>query len=285
LLIAGQRSRPDSRTAGRLFQEKAAERSDFPAAYYKENIMEPNQTQNTESQKLIDMAGQYGADNYHPLPIVLATGKGVWVKDPEGNKYMDMLSAYSALNHGHRHPRVIKALVQQAKLVTLTSRAFNNSQLGLFLKELCEYSGYEMALPMNTGAEAVETALKAVRKWGYKVKGVAEDKAEIITAANNFHGRTITTVSFSTEHQYKDGFGPFTPGFKTVPYGDIEALKGVVKAKETAEEELNENISRLETEIESRDKKIHTDLKYCEDLTREVNDLRQKIKAYRLKAK
>jgi len=187
-----------------------------------------NQTDNTESRRLIEVAEKYGANNYHPLPIVISTAKGVWVKDPEGNKYMDMLSAYSALNHGHRHPRVIKALTEQAKQVTLTSRAFNNAQLGPFLKELCEFSGYEMALPMNTGAEAVETALKAVRKWGYKVKGVEADKAEIITCSNNFHGRTISTVSFSTEPQYKDGFGPFTPGFKTVEYGNLESLKAAI---------------------------------------------------------
>ena len=187
-----------------------------------------NQTENTESRRLIEVAEKYGANNYHPLPIVISTAKGVWVKDPEGNKYMDMLSAYSALNHGHRHPRVIKALTEQAKQVTLTSRAFNNAQLGPFLKELCEFSGYEMALPMNTGAEAVETALKAVRKWGYKVKGVQADKAEIITCSNNFHGRTISTVSFSTEPQYKDGFGPFTPGFKTVEYGNLESLKAAI---------------------------------------------------------
>ena len=185
-------------------------------------------TENTESRKLIEVAEKYGANNYHPLPIVISTAKGVWVKDPEGNKYMDMLSAYSALNHGHRHPRVLKALTEQAKQVTLTSRAFNNAQLGPFLKELCEFSGYEMALPMNTGAEAVETALKAVRKWGYKVKGVQADRAEIITCSNNFHGRTISTISFSTEPQYKDGFGPFTPGFKTVEYGNIEALKAAI---------------------------------------------------------
>lgn len=185
-------------------------------------------TENTESRKLIEVAEHYGANNYHPLPIVITTGKGVWVKDPEGNKYMDMLSAYSALNHGHRHPRVVKALVDQSKKLTLSSRAFNNDQIGPFLKELCEFTGYEMALPMNSGAEAVETALKTVRKWGYKVKGVPEGKAEIITCSNNFHGRTITTVSFSTEPQYRDGFGPFTPGFKTVEYGNIEALKAAI---------------------------------------------------------
>ncbi|HNT98675.1 MAG TPA: ornithine--oxo-acid transaminase [Elusimicrobiales bacterium] len=189
--------------------------------------METNQT-NTESRRLMEVAEQYGANNYHPLPIVISQGKGVWVKDPEGKKYMDMLSAYSALNHGHRHPGVLKALTDQAKKCTLTSRAFNNDQIGPFLKELCEFTGYEMALPMNTGAEAVETAIKAVRKWGYKVKGVPEGQAEIICVANNFHGRTVTIVSFSTEHQYKDGFGPFTPGFKVVEYGDIEALKAAI---------------------------------------------------------
>ncbi len=189
--------------------------------------METNQT-NTESHRLIEVAEKYGANNYHPLPIVISQGKGVWVRDPEGKKYMDMLSAYSALNHGHRHPGVLKALTDQAKKCTLTSRAFNNDQLGPFLKEICEFTGYEMALPMNTGAEAVETALKAVRKWGYKVKGVPEGKAEIIGVSNNFHGRTISIVSWSTEHQYKDGFGPFTPGFTIVPYGDIDALKAAI---------------------------------------------------------
>jgi len=190
--------------------------------------MEPNQTQKTESQKYIDLAEHYGANNYHPLPIVISTAKGVWVKDPEGKRYMDMLSAYSALNHGHRHPRILKALVEQSKRVTLSSRAFNNDQTGPFFKELCEFTGYDMVLPMNTGAEAVETAVKAVRKWAYKVKGVQEGKAEIIVASNNFHGRTISIVSFSTEAQYKDGFGPFTPGFKVVSYGNIDELKAAI---------------------------------------------------------
>ena len=190
--------------------------------------MDTGQTQNTESSRLIEVAEHYGAHNYHPLPIVISQAKGVWVKDPEGKRYMDMLSAYSALNHGHRHPRVIKSLTEQAKKVTLTSRAFNNDQLGPFLKELCEFTGYDMALPMNSGAEAVETALKTVRKWGYKVKGVEEGKAEIIVCSNNFHGRTIAIVSFSTEPQYRDGFGPFTPGFKIVPYGNIEELKAAI---------------------------------------------------------
>jgi ornithine--oxo-acid transaminase len=190
--------------------------------------VETNQTENTESRRLIEMAEQYSANNYHPLPIVISQAKGVWVKSPEGKKYMDMLSAYSALNHGHRHPVVLKSMAAQAKKVTLTSRAFNNDQIGPFLKELCEFTGCEMALPMNTGAEAVETALKAARKWGYKVKGVPEGKVEIIVCSNNFHGRTISIVSFSTEAQYKDGFGPFTPGFRIVPYGNLEELKAAI---------------------------------------------------------
>lgn len=185
-------------------------------------------TMGAETAKLIEMGDTYGAHNYHPLPIVISTAKGIWVKDPEGNKYLDMLSAYSALNHGHRHPRILKAMQEQAKKVTLTSRAFHNDQLGPWLKELCELTGYEMALPMNTGAEAVETALKAVRKWGYQVKGVEANKAEIIVCSDNFHGRTVTIVSFSTEEDYRTGFGPFTPGFKVVKYGDIEALKAAI---------------------------------------------------------
>ena len=189
---------------------------------------------NVTSHELIEMAEKYGANNYHPLPIVISSAKGVWVKDPEGHKYMDMLSAYSALNHGNRHPRVIKRLVEQSKKATLTSRAFNNDQLGPFLKELCEFTGYEMALPMNSGAEAVETALKAARKWGYKIKGVQSEKAEIIACSNNFHGRTISIVGFSTEAQYKDGFGPFTPGFKIAKYGDIEDLKRAITPETVA---------------------------------------------------
>ena len=196
--------------------------------------METNQTENAESARLIELAEHYGANNYHPLPMAIAQAKGVWVKSPEGKRYMDMLSGYSALNHGHRHSRIIKSLVEQAKKVTLTSRAFNNDQIGPFFKEICEFTGYDMALPMNTGAEAVETALKAVRKWGYKVKGVAEGQAEIIVCSNNFHGRTISIVSFSTEAQYKDGFGPFTPGFKIVAYGNIDALKAAVNPNTVA---------------------------------------------------
>ena len=176
----------------------------------------------------IEIAEKYGAHNYHPLDVVIEKGEGVWVWDVEGKKYLDMLSAYSALNQGHRHPKIIEALVEQASLLTLTSRAFHNNVLGDFLKKLAELAGYDKVLPMNTGAEAVETALKAARKWGYLKKKVPENKAEIIVCANNFHGRTITIISFSTEDQYKYGFGPFTPGFKVIPYDDPEALENAI---------------------------------------------------------
>jgi ornithine--oxo-acid transaminase len=171
---------------------------------------------------------KYSAHNYHPLPVVLERGEGVWVWDVEGNRYVDMLSAYSALNQGHRHPAIIEAAKKQLDTLTLTSRAFHNDQMGPFLKELCEATGFERALPMNTGAEAVETAIKMVRKWGYQVKGVPADRAEIIVCANNFHGRTTTIVGFSSEAQYRDGFGPFTPGFKEIPYGDASALESAI---------------------------------------------------------
>ena len=182
-------------------------------------------------QLSMELNEKYGAHNYHPLPIVLCRGQGVWVEDPNGRRYMDMLSSYSALNQGHCHPRILAAMVEQAQRLTLTSRAFHNDKLGFFLEKLCAISGFEKALPMNSGAEAVETGLKAVRKWGYTVKGVPEGMAEIIVCADNFHGRTTTIVGFSTEAQYQEGFGPFTPGFKVVPYGDFEAL----------EEAFNEN--------------------------------------------
>jgi ornithine--oxo-acid transaminase len=171
---------------------------------------------------------RYSAHNYHPLPVVLERGEGVWVWDVDGKRYMDMLSGYSALNQGHRHPEIIEAARQQLDALTLTSRAFHNDQMGPFLKELCEATGFERALPMNTGAEAVETAIKMVRKWGYQVKGVPADKAEIIVCENNFHGRTTTIVGFSSEEQYKDGFGPFTPGFRLIPYGDAAALEAAI---------------------------------------------------------
>jgi len=180
------------------------------------------------SEKIISQTNKYGANNYHPLPIVISEAEGVWVKDPEGNKYMDMLSAYSAVNQGHRHPRIIKALKDQADKVTLTSRAFHNDQLGPWYEMVCKLSGKDMTLPMNTGAEAVETAIKAARRWAYDVKGVEENKAEIIGCNGNFHGRTMTAVSLSSEAEYKRGFGPMLPGIKLVDFGDIKALEEAI---------------------------------------------------------
>lgn len=180
------------------------------------------------TQEIIQMEEQFGAHNYHPLDIIIERGEGIWVYDIEGNKYLDFLSAYSAVNQGHCHPRIIKVLIEQAKKLTLTSRAFRNEQLAPFYKELAELCDMEMVLPMNTGAEAVETAIKAGRKWGYKTKGIPEGKAEIIVCENNFHGRTTTIVGFSTEAQYRDGFGPFTPGFVSVAYGDADAMAGAI---------------------------------------------------------
>jgi ornithine--oxo-acid transaminase len=180
------------------------------------------------SKDYIALEEKYGAHNYHPLDVVIERAEGVWVYDVEGKKYLDCLAAYSAVNQGHCHPRIIKALKDQAEKVTLTSRAFRNSQLPLLYKKLNELTGYELSLPMNSGAEAVETALKAARKWGCKVKGIPEDKAEIITCRNNFAGRTISLISFSTEAQYRDGFGPFTPGFATVDFGDNDALEAAI---------------------------------------------------------
>jgi ornithine--oxo-acid transaminase len=171
---------------------------------------------------------RYSAHNYLPLPVILDRGEDVWVWDVEGNRYLDMLSAYSALNQGHRHPAILEAAVRQMERLTLTSRAFHNDQMGPFLRELCDATGFERALPMNTGAEAVETAIKMVRKWGYQVRGVPEGQAEIIVCDNNFHGRTTTIVGFSSEDQYRDGFGPFTPGFKLVPYGDAAAFEAAL---------------------------------------------------------
>ncbi len=181
-----------------------------------------------ETRDYIQLEETFGANNYKPLDVVINRAEGVWVWDVEGRRYMDCLSAYSAVNQGHCHPRILQAMVEQAQRLTLTSRAFRNDQLPLLEKELCELTGYEKVLPMNSGAEAVETALKAVRKWGYEIKGVPPDRAEIIACAGNFHGRTITIVSFSTDAQYRDGFGPFTPGFVTVPYGDADALEAAI---------------------------------------------------------
>lgn len=185
------------------------------------------------SSSIIEQTDRYGAHNYQPLPIVIAEAEGVWVKDPEGNKYMDMLSAYSAVNQGHRHPKIIEALKRQADRVTLTSRAFHNDQLGPWYEKICQLTGKNMALPMNTGAEAVETAVKTARRWAYEVKGVEADQAEIIACEGNFHGRTMTAVSLSSETEYKRGFGPMLPGIKLIPYGDIDALKNAI-TKNTA---------------------------------------------------
>jgi ornithine--oxo-acid transaminase len=182
----------------------------------------------SSTKDFIDVEDKYGAHNYHPLDIVLDHAKGVWVYDVEGKKYMDCLSAYSAVNQGHCHPELLKTLVEQAAKVTLTSRAFRNNQLPLLCQELCEMTGYDMVLPMNSGAEAVETAVKAARKWAMQIKGIAPGKAEIIVCSNNFHGRTITLISFSTEPDYRHGFAPFTTGFRVVPYGDAEALKKAI---------------------------------------------------------
>lgn len=186
------------------------------------------------TKQFIELEDQYGARNYNPLDVVINKAEGCWVEDVDGKRYLDCLAAYSAVNQGHCHPKILNAFVEQAKKVTLTSRAFRNDQLPLLYKKLADMTGYEMSLPMNSGAEAVETAIKAARKWGYQVKGVEADKAEIICCENNFHGRTITVVSFSTEEQYKEGFGPMTPGFPIAKYGDIEDLKAKINKNTVA---------------------------------------------------
>jgi len=180
------------------------------------------------TQDFVELESRYGAHNYHPLDVVIERAEGVWVYDIEGRRYLDCLAAYSAVNQGHCHPRILQTLQEQARKVTLTSRAFRNEQLPLLYKELHDLTGFDMVLPMNSGAEAVETAIKTARKWGHKVKGIPQDKAEIIVCANNFHGRTVTIVSFSSDEQYRDGFGPFTPGFKVIPFGDANALREAV---------------------------------------------------------
>jgi ornithine--oxo-acid transaminase len=181
-----------------------------------------------KTEDFVELENRYGTHNYHPLDVVIERAEGVWVYDVEGNRYLDCLAAYSAVNQGHCHPKILQTLEEQARKVTLTSRAFRNEQLPLLCKELHDLTGFDMVLPMNSGAEAVETAIKTARKWGYKIKGILQDKAEIIVCANNFHGRTVTIVSFSTDEQYRDGFGPFTPGFKVIPFGDASALREAI---------------------------------------------------------
>jgi ornithine--oxo-acid transaminase len=182
----------------------------------------------TRTQELVELEARYGANNYRPLDVVIERAEGVWVYDIEGKRYLDCLAAYSAVNQGHCHPKILKTLYEQAAKVTLTSRAFRNEQLPLLYNDLHDLTGFEVALPMNSGAEAVETAVKTARKWGYKLKGIPENTAEIIVCAGNFHGRTITAVSFSSDPQYRDGFGPFTPGFKIIPFGDPAALRQAI---------------------------------------------------------
>jgi ornithine--oxo-acid transaminase len=192
-----------------------------------------NQT-TSKTTTIIEQTQKFGANNYHPLPIVIEIAEGVWVENPEGDRYMDMLSAYSAVNQGHRHPKIIQALKNQADKVTLTSRAFHNDQLGPWYEKICKLTKKDMALPMNTGAEAVETALKAARRWGYEVKGIAENQAEIIACTGNFHGRTLGAVSLSSDPEYKRGFGPLLPGITLIPYGDLEALKAAITPRTAA---------------------------------------------------
>ncbi|MBL0847790.1 MULTISPECIES: ornithine--oxo-acid transaminase [Mammaliicoccus] len=182
----------------------------------------------TKSQEIIEQTNTFGAPNYLPLPIVISEAEGIWVKDPEGNRYLDMLSAYSAVNQGHRHPKIIQALKDQADRVTLTSRAFHSDQLGPWYEKICKLANKEMVLPMNTGAEAVETAIKAARRWAYQVKGVEDNKAEIIAMNGNFHGRTMAAVSLSSEKEYQRGYGPLLGGFKLVDFGDIEQIKSAI---------------------------------------------------------
>ncbi len=186
------------------------------------------------SSEYINLEDEYGAHNYHPLDVILCRGEGAWVYDVDGNRYLDCLSAYSALNQGHCHPRILNTFIDQAQKITLTSRAFRNDQLPLLYQELSEITGYEMSLPMNTGSEAVETALKISRKWAYRVKNIPRYKAEIITAKGNFHGRTIAIISTSTEALYREDFGPYTPGFVSVPYGNVEAIKDAITPYTTA---------------------------------------------------
>ncbi|HEY8519099.1 MAG TPA: ornithine--oxo-acid transaminase [Gammaproteobacteria bacterium] len=182
----------------------------------------------SESERIIEQTERVSAHNYHPLPVVIARAEGIWAWDVDGRRYLDCISAYSSLNQGHRHPRIVAALVEQAVRLTLTSRAVYNDRMGAFLEKLCTLAGFDMALPMNTGAEGVETAIKLARKWAYRIKGVPADAAEIVVCRNNFHGRTTTIVGFSSEAQYREDFGPFTPGFKLIDFGDARALEAAI---------------------------------------------------------
>ncbi|HYG98526.1 MAG TPA: ornithine--oxo-acid transaminase [Terriglobales bacterium] len=188
----------------------------------------PIATDKLRTQDYVQLENDFGAHNYHPLDVVIERAQGCWVYDVEGKKYLDCLAAYSAVNQGHCHPEIMRTATEQMEKVTLTSRAFRNEQLPLLYKQLHEMTGFDKFLPMNSGAEAVETAVKTARKWGYKIKGIPDGKAEIIVCSNNFHGRTVTVVSFSTDEQYRDGFGPFTPGFKVIPFGDTKALREAI---------------------------------------------------------
>jgi ornithine--oxo-acid transaminase len=190
--------------------------------------MSTDQAAGTRTEELLALAERYAAHNYHPLPVVIAEAEGAWVTDVEGNRYLDMLAAYSALNFGHRHPRLVAAAHRQLDRLTLTSRAFHNDTFPVFCRELASLAGKDMVLAMNTGAEAVETAIKTARRWGYDVKGVAPDRAKIVVADGNFHGRTVTIVSFSSDPTARAGFGPFTPGFEVVAYGDVDALRAAI---------------------------------------------------------
>ena len=194
----------------------------------------PTTNANLTTAEYIALEDTYGAKNYHPLDVVLCRGEGIWVWDVEGKKYLDFLSSYSAVNQGHCHPKIVKTLIEQAQRLTLCSRAFRNDQLGLFYKEICELTDSHTVLPMNSGAEAVESVIKAVRKWGYTIKGIPRGKAEIIVCENNFHGRTITIVGFSSEKQYRDGYEPFTPGFIIIPFGDANALENAINPNTVA---------------------------------------------------
>jgi ornithine--oxo-acid transaminase len=189
-----------------------------------------HQILSSKAEELIEKENKYGAHNYHPLPVVLQKGEGVFVWDMDGKKYFDFLSAYSAVNQGHCHPKIVSAMIKQAQTLTLTSRAFYNDQLGNFEEYITKYFGFDKVLPMNTGAEAVETALKLCRKWAYEVKGIPENQAQIIVCDNNFHGRTTTIISFSNDENARKSFGPFTSGFVKIPYDDIEALENVLKS-------------------------------------------------------